>query len=338
MKRIDAWDVDGRLLQLLVAVADARSVTGAAERLALTQSAVSHGIERLRQLSGDALVVKAGRGIALTPRAEALAQQARELLEQLQHFAAAPAFVPDRCEAQVHIAANPLQRDLLLPRWFSQLKLEAPGLRLRVTPSDVPTAERLRSPGWHLAISPRAPDDADIRQEALFDDHWCVFYDRQERAAPQSLEDYLAAEHVTVRYESGRSLDIDRFLAERGHERRFAVDVAEFSGVAPFIRGSRRLATLPSLTRVHLMQGLAACALPVPSPPLPMRMIWHQRFDDDAMHRWLRAHLRQAARALGEQAAHAVREQDAHAVRDEAAHAPRDEAAPALRDQSAGGS
>lgn len=298
MNRIDALDLDGRLLQLLVSVVEQRSVTRAAERLGLTQSAVSHGVERLRRLTGDPLFVKAGRGIAPTAHAEQLAHRARELIDGLHAFAAGPAFDPAHCRQTFCIAANPLQRDLLLPPLLDRLRLQAPGVSMRVLPSEVPTAERLRSHALHLVISPRLPEADDVRAELLLQDRYRVFYDASVRTAPVDRAAYEAAEHVTVRYPDDRSLDIDRFLAERGVNRRMAAQVSDFSGVAPFVRGTARLATLPALTALHLMRGLGQADVPMPCPPMPMHLIWHRRYDDDAMHRWMRQAVREVAAAV----------------------------------------
>jgi DNA-binding transcriptional LysR family regulator len=87
MSKFDWSDLDARLLQLLVAVVEVGSITGAAQRLGVTQSAVSHLLDKLRAITGDPLFVKSGRGIVATARAEALAAQARELLGALERFA-----------------------------------------------------------------------------------------------------------------------------------------------------------------------------------------------------------------------------------------------------------
>jgi DNA-binding transcriptional LysR family regulator len=253
---------------------------------------VSHGLDRLRALTGDALVVKSGRGIAPTARAEELAERARALLQDLQGFADAGEFDPAAYDTLLTIGANPLQRDLLLPRLLARLRAEAPRVCLRVVASDVPSAEMLRDRSCQLVISPRPPDGADIALEPLFEDRYLVFYDATVRAAPKDRDDYVGAEHVTVRYDSDRSLDIDRFLAERGLRRRFAVQVPDFSGVAPFVHGTARLATMPALAAAHLLRGLGRAEVPVLGPPMPMLMIWHRRHDADPMHLWLRQALK----------------------------------------------
>ncbi len=291
MSRFDHLDLDPRLLQLLVAVVEERSITRAAGRLGVTQSAVSHGLERLRAIVGDAVVVKSGRGIVPTAHAEALAVRARELLEALRGFATAGTFEPARLVATVRIAANDLQRDLLLPRLFARLHDAAPGLTLHVVPSEVPSAEMLRDDGCHLVISPRPPEAGDIVHKRLFEDGYRVFYDASQRDAPSTREDYEQAEHVTVLRDAGRALDIDRVLGAAGVQRRFVVQVPDFAGVRPFVRGSRRLATLPGLLRVDLLRGLAHAPVPVACPPMPMYMVWHLRHQTDPMHQWLRREL-----------------------------------------------
>jgi DNA-binding transcriptional LysR family regulator len=87
MSKFDYSDLDGHLLQLLVAVVEVGSITGAAQRLGVTQSAVSHLLDKLRAITGDPLFVKSGRGIVATAHAQQLAEQARELLSSLERFA-----------------------------------------------------------------------------------------------------------------------------------------------------------------------------------------------------------------------------------------------------------
>ncbi len=299
MSHFDWSDLDARLLQLLVAVVETGSITRAAQRLDVTQSAVSHLLGKLRAITGDALFVKSGRGIVATARAEALAPQARELLSQLERFARGDPFAPERWQATVTIAANDFQRDVLLPPLMARLRQQAPGVALRIIPSNVPSLDMLRHEHCQLAISPRPPEGADIVQKRLFEDRYRVFYDPAMREAPATKVDYLAADHATVVYEPRRLLDLDQQLAERGVRRRFAVMVPSFAGLPAFIQGSRLLTTVPGLlARTRLMQGLAHAKVPLPCPTMPMYMIWHLRHHQDPAHRWLRAQLEAVAQPL----------------------------------------
>ena len=291
MSKFDWSDLDARLLQLLVAVVEAGSITGAAQRLGVTQSAVSHLLDKLREITGDPLFVKSGRGIVATARAEVLAGAARELLEGLERFARSGDFDPARWQATFTVAANDFQRDLLLPALMARLRTQAPGLALRVIPSDVPSLDMLRHEHCQLVISPRPPDGADILQKRLFEDRYRVFYDPAVRQAPRNRADYLAAAHATVVYAPRRRLDLDQWLAAHGVHRRFAVMVPGFAGLPPFIRGSDLLATAPGRLQSHLLRELASVEPPVPCPTMPMYMIWHARHQVDAAHRWLRGEL-----------------------------------------------
>lgn len=291
MKKPDAFDLDGTLLRTLVAVVEEASVTRASERLNVTQSAVSHQIERLRAIVGDPLFVKAGRGIVATARAEELACRARDLLDELRQFAQAADFDPATVTMTLTVAANDLQRDLLLPAFLQRLRDVAPGVRLRVVSSGAPRSESLREGHCQLMITPRPPDATDLKHRRLFEDRYAVFYDAATRAAPRTLEEYLAAEHVTVVHDPQRSLGIDELIAERGIVRRFVAQVPGFGGVAPFLRGTPYLATLPSLLSTHLLAGFAMAAPPLTCPPMPMYVVWHLRHQDDPLHRWLREEL-----------------------------------------------
>lgn len=151
MSKFDYSDLDGRLLQLLVAVIEAGSITGAAQRLGVTQSAVSHLLDKLRAITGDPLFVKAGRGIVATAHAIQLADQARELLSSMERFATVGEFTPAVWRTTFTIAANDFQRDLLLPPLMARLREKAPGVTLRVIPSDIPSLDMLRTEQCQLA-------------------------------------------------------------------------------------------------------------------------------------------------------------------------------------------
>ena len=298
MSHFDWLDLDAKLLRLLVTVVDTGSITGAAQRLGVTQSAVSHLLDKLRAITGDVLFAKSGRGIVATARAQALAERARALLGDLERFAYSENFDPAQWRTTFTIAANDFQRDALLPALMQHLRTQAPGVQLRVIPSDVPTPEMLRQEHCQLIISPRPPDGADMLQKRLFTDHYRVFYAPAARSAPTSKKDYLAAEHITVVYTPNRALDLDAHLLRQGIERRFAVQVPGFAGLPSFMQGTPLLATVPGLLQRHLMRGLAHARVPVPCPEMPMYMIWHLRHQQDPAHQWLRQQLEAVAKPL----------------------------------------
>lgn len=296
MSHFDHLDLDGHALELLLAVHEEGSVTRAAQRLGVTQSAVSHGLDKLRAIAGDALFVRSGRGIVATAQAEALAARARSLLDELRAFSQAGGFDPARWQGTLTIAANDLQRDLLLPALLRRLRAASRGARLRVVPSGAPQPALLREQGCDLVITPRPPEAADLLQKRLFEDRYVVYFDAAVRPPPATPADYLAAEHVTVRYEDRRCLDIDHWLAEHGAEREIVATVPGFAGIAALLEGGPWIATLPSLLRDGALRGLETAEVPLATPPLPMYMVWHRRRQDDPLHRWLREALEAVAR------------------------------------------
>ena len=296
MSEVDRSALDVALLEALVAVAEVGTVTGAAARLGVTQSAVSHQLEKLRTIVGDPLFVRSGRGVVATKRAELLADRARELLVELEQFTRLGTFDPGQWRATFTVAANDFQRDLLLPRLVARLRSLAPGVGLRVIPSDVPTPGMLRNDQAQLVLSPRPPEGGDVLHQRLFEDRFRVFYDPSVRSAPADLGEYLDAEHVTVVYEPRRQLTFDEDLERRGIQRRFRVTVPGFAGVASFVRGSDLLATAPGLLRDDLLRGLADAPVPVRAPALPMFLAWHERHRADPAHRWVRDQVLAVAR------------------------------------------
>ena len=186
------------------------------------------------------------------------------------------------------VAANALQRDVLLPALLRRVHEHAPGLDLRIIPSGVPTTAMLRGDQVHLVPSPRPPEGDDILRLQLFTDHYRVFHDPEVRAAPAGLEGYLAAEHATVAYDDTARLAFDEEVEARGIRRRFRVYVPGFDSLAVFVRGTPLVATAPGLLARTALAGLAHAPLPFPAAPLPVHMAWHARHRNDPAHRWVR--------------------------------------------------
>ena len=279
MSKFDHYDLDGHALRLFLAVLDTGSVTAAADELGVTQSAVSHALQKLRAIVRDPLFVKSGRGVVATAHAESLASRARDLLATMQDFSRGARFEPATAEISLVIAANDLQRDLLLPGFSLALEKEVKRLELRVIPSDAPSADILRDGVCDLLITPNPPEGADILQRNLFRDEYVCFYDPACRTAPRSREDYLAARHVTVVYPDRTRLAFDSALEKAGFARDFVVSVASFSGVAAYLRATDRLATLPRLLGPGLMRDFVA--VPVPGrargADISMSLVWRRR-------------------------------------------------------------
>lgn len=295
MNPIDRFNLDIRALSVFLAVLDEGSVSAAAVKLGVSQSAVSHTLDRLRQALGDPLFVKAGRGITPTSYAVQTGPHLRQILTELRGLALGPPFSPAQTEMTLTIAANDYQRELLLPGLAAVLREEAPGIRLHVVPSGIPTPDRLRRDLCDLIISPHPPPASDIIQQRLLDDRMVVFYDPTCREAPNDLTSYLASRHISIVFATGERLGLDDNLAAQGIQRDAAVTVSNFAGMPAFLRGSPWLASAPSRLQRGMMREFAQAPLPFPHRPFTLYLLWHQRYQQDPAHRWIRNQLLQLA-------------------------------------------
>ncbi|MEE3624187.1 LysR family transcriptional regulator [Nitrospirillum sp. BR 11752] len=301
---LDHLAVDGHLLRLFVTVYEEGSVSAAARRLDMAQSAVSHALNRLRRLVGDPLFVKSGRRIVATQHAERLVPQARAIMDGLKALTAGDGFDPAQARLSWTVAANDFQRDLLLPRLYARVAARVADFRLQIVPSGRPTSEMLREARCDLLISPAPPEGLDIIQKRLFDDRYVCVFDGTRRAGPGSAADFLAGRHLTVVHPSADPLNFDKALEGLGIRRDVVVSVANFSGLAPFLRGTDLMACVPG--RLHALELADFQAAPLPpdllatAPPgtdaLRMYMAWHLRAQHDPAQAWLRAQLEAVAR------------------------------------------
>ncbi|MBB5319554.1 LysR family transcriptional regulator [Marinobacter oulmenensis] len=288
MNPIDILSLDLRALATFVTVLDEGSVSRAAVRLGVSQSAVSHTLERLRQAFGDPLFVKSGRGIVPTRYALQAGPHIRQLLDELRTLPSGPPFDPATAEFTFTIAANDYQRDLLLPGLMRQLREQSPGISLQVIPSGIPRADLLRKEACDLVITPHAPEATDIMQRGLMADRMVVFYDPDMRSAPADLADYLKSEHISLMFATGEKPALENTLAARGMNRRNRVTVSNFSGLPEFLRGTDMLAAAPERLANGLMRDFAYAPLPFDYKPFTLLMLWHSRHQNDPAHRWMR--------------------------------------------------
>lgn len=299
MSKLHYLDLDGRSLRLLLSLLDTRSATESARRLGLTQSGVSHALERLRSILGDPLFVRAGRGLEPTDHALSLADAAQDALALLEGIGQEPVFDPATSSRRFVIAANDYQRDILLPVLFRHLQRDAPGIRLRIRTPGLSGGDMLRDRDCDLLISPKAPDLPDLVRTSLYTDRFVCFYDANCREAPDTLERYLASGHITIVYSNDEDNPLDLRLAAQGMRRRVVLNLPNFSALPAFLRGTPLVvASLEQSYRMGLGE-FARCPLPLPTPPVPLYAIWHIRDTVSPAHRWFRELLRRTVRELG---------------------------------------
>ncbi len=290
--------LDGRAVRVFLTVLETESVTRAANKLGVTQSAVSHTLEKLREILHDPLFVKSGRGIIPTSHALSLAAPARRLLDDMQSLARGTDFDPQKAELSIIFAANDYQGNLLLPGFYVQAAPKLKNLRMQIITSGWPTSELLREQRCDMILTPRPPEGSDILQKRIMGDRYACFFDGNVRTAPKTMDEYLAAQHILTVYDGVRKLDFDMFLESENIHRDIQLIVPNFAAVPPFLRGSDIVASMPGLLHAEIMEGFAVAPLPFEPPVLPMFMVWHKRHQEDPMHRWMRNELEASTKAL----------------------------------------
>jgi DNA-binding transcriptional LysR family regulator len=294
---------DLSLLATLDALLQEGSVTKAARRLGLSTPGMSHALARIRERLGDPLLVRAGRSMVLTPRAEALRPRIRSLVAE-----AALALEPEH-----PFAAKELRRTfviytsdyvltLLGPVLDKMVRAEAPHVSLRFVPITVDDSIPLREGEADLAIGIYGELPPEMRIRQLITDRFVCVVRQDHPTVKQrlSLDQFLQLEHVQVAPRGKPGGYIDDVLREAGHERHVARAVPYFMTGLMLVARTDYVLTI-SERIAHLMApqlGLRILEAPLSLRPYALQLVWHPRLDGDESHRWLREALHRTAQQI----------------------------------------
>ncbi|MGE0211879.1 MAG: LysR substrate-binding domain-containing protein [Parvibaculaceae bacterium] len=290
--------LDLNLLVHLEALLKERSVTRAAARVGLGQSAMSHNLARLRELFGDELLTRGPNGLQLTPRAQALAEPVRVTLAQIQTLVFRDeAFDPRTAERTFRLGLPDSMEILIVPTLLAYLLEVAPGIQLRLHNIDSSQLlDDLDTDHMDLAVGYGDFSEGQVhhKRRLLFrETYLCMFNaERTGITAPISLDDYLRFPHVltSLRHEQGVRGVVDDALGELGLERTVVLTTPRFLAV-PFL-----VARAPVVVTMHARIArifAAELGLSLSSPPVKLRdiaisLLWHASYDRDPGHAWLR--------------------------------------------------
>jgi DNA-binding transcriptional LysR family regulator len=294
------------LLVALDALLDERSVTSAAKRLRVTPSAMSHSLAELRTLLGDPLLVRSGRAMVLTPRAEAIGAPLRKvLLDAKRLLAAGATFEPSTAQRRFVIAAPDFLATLLLPSLLTAVTRDAPGVSLEIVPSTRRgNAWLLETGDVDLALGAIVDHTAAIRRMDLCTEGFACAVRKGHPTirGKLNLAKYTQTPHLVISLgDDAGPTWIDQALTKLGLERRIALRVRYFMAAPLLIARSDLLLTGPSMLIRYFAQlvPLQVFAPPIELPTYPEEAYWHERFDNDPAHAWLRSLLRQTAQGFG---------------------------------------
>jgi DNA-binding transcriptional LysR family regulator len=288
---------DLNLLVTLDRLLSEGSVARAAARLRLSPSAMSRALARLRETTGDPLLVRAGRGLVPTPRALEL----RERVGQLVHDAEAVLRPAETLDLKQLVRTFTLRtRDGFVenfgPDLIARVGRQAPGVRLRFVPKPDKDSASLRDGTVDLETAVVGDTiGPEVRAQALFRDRLVGVVRTghplgKGRITPAR---YAAGRHIAV---SRRGLDkgpIDEALKLLGLEREIVTFVDSFSAALALARSSDLIASVPERHTGNLRAGMHSFPLPVGMPEFTVSLLWHPRLDADPAHRWLRGCVRE---------------------------------------------
>jgi DNA-binding transcriptional LysR family regulator len=272
------------------------SVARAAQRLRLSPSAMSRALARLRQTTGDPLLVRAGRGLVPTPRALELRQQVAQLVADGKAVLR-PTEMLDlkRLVRTFTIRSREGFVESFGPALIARLAREAPGVRLRFLPKPDKDSAPLREGAVDLetGIVDKATGP-EVRAQALFADRFIGVVRQghplsRGRITPAR---YAAGRHVVVSRGGRDRGPVDEALKRLGLERQIVAIVDGFSAALALVRASDLITIVPERHTGALRAGLHSFSLPVPTADVTISLLWHPRLDGDAAHRWLRGCVR----------------------------------------------
>lgn len=300
MSKIDHLNLDGNALRTFLTVLEESSVSKAAERLGVTQSAVSHTLDKLRVVFDDPLFVRVGRGIESTARARALQDSVKSILDDLKSLTDDRKFDPSEELMEFTVAANDFPIQLIFPRLLRELSDEGIQIRVRFIPSGIPRVNILRASRYRLLITPTPPVDQDLEKVSLLRTRMVVFYDSKVRLPPKTKRQFSESNYVEVRFSDTEASLMALPAFDTGTIKPPVISVPNFGCLAPMIKGTDRITTQIDAMKIGLLSELETAPLPFTTETLDLFLIWHRREHEDPAHRWFREKIVAAAKALGD--------------------------------------
>ncbi len=287
---------DLNLLVTLDVLLSEGSVAGAARRLRLSPSAMSRALARLREVTGDPLLVRAGRGLVPTPRAIELRGQVGPIVEGAKAMLR-PAKALDLAGLSRRFVLRSSEgfTETFGPRLLSQVAAQAPGVTLQFLTKPDKESAPLREGEVDLETGVVDAGTApELRAVPLFRDRWIgvVRGDHLLAIGPVTAECFAEAGHIQVLRRGLHSDEIDEALRAVGQERLIATVVSGFSTALALVRETELVATVPERHTEGLRKGLHSFEVPFRTAPFTISMLWHPRMDGDEPHRWLRSLVR----------------------------------------------
>jgi LysR family transcriptional regulator, nod-box dependent transcriptional activator len=286
--------LDLNLIIYLDALLTERSVSRAADRVHISQSAMSDALARLRDYFQDKMFVQVGRSMVPTPLANSIAQPVRDILLQIESVASSNVqFDPRTSQRKIGILASDYVADVLLNKVLVRLAREAPGTSVEIRPFTSSFVQDFERGDLDLLITPRGYASERHPSATLYtEDFTCVVWKQNSAIGRRmTFEQYKSLEHIRVNLGDWRISTYDEwFLKHRGDIRKIALVVPSFRMGLQFVTGTNRVLTCHRRhARMYATQyELKVVEAPFDIPPIEMQMQWHKYREQDPALSWFR--------------------------------------------------
>lgn len=297
--------LDLNLLVALDALLTERSVSLAAERICLSQSATSSALGRLRDYFGDDLLILRGRQMVLTARAEELVEPVRAVLDQIHRtIAVTPPFDPATSDRAIRIMASDYITEVLLSAVMRDLEISAPNMRLEIIPMQEGPSEALERGRVDLLCTVDFAISGEHPHQILFaDDYVVIGWDGNPAMhQPMTREVYFSLSHVTARFGKGNLPAFeDWFLRKQKQQRKIDVFAASFLSIPGLVVGTNRIATVHRRHAARIVDHMPIVVheAPMEFPPIREAIQWHVTNANDPAISWFVERVVMAARDEG---------------------------------------
>lgn len=291
--KLNLRSVDLNLLPVFAAVVEDGQLSRAAERLGMSQPAVSAALQRLRLTVGDPLFTRSRTGLSPTPRAQALYQQVSGSLRGIaEALDPGSRFDPATARRTFRLVAVDYFETLMFGSLVADLRSEGAGLVLQMQGQQGDWQRRLLQAEVDIAFDHRLPEDNRLAGRVVGEERLAVVarVDHPRIHGSLALEDFLAEEHVVLPEKERRTLPLDQILGRPGWQRRIGAHVMQFGSLLAVAGATDLIATVP-LRLAHALAhefGLQILPFPVEVAPVSIYMIWPAALGKDQAHAWFR--------------------------------------------------
>jgi DNA-binding transcriptional LysR family regulator len=299
MSQMNLKGLDLNLLMVLDALGTELNATRAAKKIGISQPGISRALGRLRTYFNDPLFVHTAGGLRPTARAEALVAPLHEALSNLGSALASPALELKDWSGAIRLAMLDTEEFLLLPNLLRRIGQLAPHLRLEAVPLLGLSVAQLQNETVDFVIGPiPAASGPYIRQKLYADRFVCVVNAASPIATDQlTIETYAAARHLQLRLlDSSHPTQVDASLKRVGIKRNIVLRTHSLAAALFMLSDTDLILTAPArvAARFAAMTRVKIMALPFPVDELVVYQLWHERDQDGARHKWLRAQIKES--------------------------------------------